>query len=175
MGRRIANTIAVLLVGGIIGYGLHSRSSPAPADAPAADTSAARGAQLALLGGCDDCHTPPLPDGSPDLSRRFSGHPAGTALPPDVPGVLTNLNLAWRGPWGLSLTRNITPDPVNGIGSWTLEQFIHSLRIATNPNGKAILPPMPAANFGRLSDADLTALYNFLRTVKPNANPVTGP
>ncbi|HUX67955.1 MAG TPA: hypothetical protein VMV31_10765 [Terriglobales bacterium] len=175
LGRKIANVVAVLLVGGLGGYWLHRPAPAAPAGPAGADTSVARGAYLAQLGGCDDCHTPPLPDGKPDLSRRFSGYPAGAALPPDVPGVVTNLNLAWRGPWGLSETRNITPDPVNGIGSWTREQFIQAMRTAVNPAGRAIQPPMPAVNFGRLTDADLTALYNFLRTVKPSSNAVVGP
>lgn len=166
-------TLVVLTLGAVIGYLAHApRTAPGAA---AGDTSVARGAQLVVLGGCDDCHTPTLGDGSPDMSRRFSGHPAGSALPPDLPGVVTVLNQAWRGPWGLSSTRNITPDPENGIGNWTMEQFIHSMRTGVNPSGKAIQPPMPAASFGRMPDDDLAAIYNFLRTVKPSPNAVTGP
>lgn len=145
------------------------------APAASADTSAARGAQLALLGGCDDCHTPMLPNGEPDMSRRFSGVPEGSALPPAIPGVVTNLNLAWRGPWGLSEARNITPDPQAGIGSWTQQQFIDTMRSGKDPSGRALQPPMPFPNYGRLPDSDLIALFNFLKTVPPSSNKVTGP
>ncbi|HEY8055605.1 MAG TPA: hypothetical protein VIE13_06815 [Terriglobales bacterium] len=143
--------------------------------AAAADTSAARGSQLVLLGGCDDCHTPQLPNGEPDMSRRLSGVPEGSALPPAIPGVVTTLNLAWRGPWGLSEARNLTPDPQNGIGSWTQQQFLDTMRSGKDPAGRALQPPMPFPNYGRLPDSDLIALFNFLKTVPPNSNKVTGP
>ncbi|MGN6592659.1 MAG: hypothetical protein ACTHJX_07165 [Terriglobales bacterium] len=169
-----------VIAGLAVGWAACGRSTPpaekaaAPA-AAAADTSAARGAQLALLGGCDDCHTPMLPNGEPDMSRRFSGVPEGSALPPAIPGVVTNLNLAWRGPWGLSEGRNITPDPQAGIGSWTQQQFVDTLRTGKDPSGHAIMPPMPIPNLARLPDSDLIAIYNFLKTVPPNSNKVTGP
>lgn len=143
--------------------------------ATAGDTSAARGAQLVLLGGCDDCHTPQLPSGEPDMTRRLSGVPEGSTLPPAIPGVMTMQNLGWRGPWGLSESRNITPDPKNGIGSWTQQQFIDTMRTGKDPSGHALLPPMPVANFAKLPDDDLIAIYNFLKTVPPSPNAVTGP
>jgi hypothetical protein len=119
-----------------------------------------------------------LPQGAPNMARRFSGHAAGSALPPAMPavaGVVTELNSAWRGPWGLSIARNITPDPNHGIGMWSLQDFIKTMRTGTNPAGHALLPPMPVAAYGKLPDADLTAIYAFLRTVPPSANAVTGP
>lgn len=171
--RSVSRTLLLLLLGGIAGYLLHRPA--ASADVPVGDTSIARGAQLVTLGGCDDCHTPALPSGEPDMSRRFSGQPEGAALPPAVPGVITWTNLAFRGPWGLSLARNITPDLDHGIGNWTLDQFVSAMRTGKNPSGRVIQPPMPAAALGRLPDADLAAIYNYLRTVKPSANAVTGP
>lgn len=36
-------------------------------------------------------------------------------------------------------------------------------------------PPMPWQSFATLPDADLIAIYNFLMTVPPSSNPVTGP
>lgn len=147
----------------------------AASSATAGDTSAARGATLVLLGSCDDCHTPQLPNGEPDMSRRFSGYPAGTALPPAIPGVMTMQNLAWRGPWGLSLTRNITPDKVHGIGNWSAQDFINTMRTGKDPSGHVLLPPMPVANLGKLPDDMLTAIYNFIQTLPPSSNAVTGP
>ncbi|MGH9417006.1 MAG: hypothetical protein ACRD01_10290 [Terriglobales bacterium] len=167
---------AILSLAGLLALALGGcQQRSAPDQAASADTAAARGAQLVLLGGCDDCHTPMLPSGEPDMNRRFSGVPQGSALPPSIPGVVTTLNLAWRGPWGLSEGRNITPDPTYGIGNWTQQQFLDSLRSGKDPAGHALLPPMPISNFAQLPDDDLVAIYNFLRTVKPSQNPVTGP
>jgi len=150
-------------------------TTAAPVAVAAGDTSAARGAQLVLLGGCDDCHTPQLPNGEPDMSRRFSGVPAGSAAPPSIANVVATENLAFSGPWGTSFPRNITPDVQHGIGSWNVQDFIRTMRTGTDPQGHALLPPMPYKEFGKLPDADLTAIYNFIRTVAPSSNAVTGP
>ena len=134
----------------------------------------ARGAQLALLGGCHDCHTPKLPNGVPDMSKALMGHPQNAPLPPDVTGgVSTNMLLtAWRGPWGVSLARNLTPDKETGIGTWTVAQFKHTIRTGVNPKGEVLRPPMPIANLQNLPDADLEALFMYLKSVKPVSNAV---
>ncbi len=169
----LASSVLLVLVGVLLGYGLYRRPAPpapAPRPAPAADTSPARGAYLVTLGGCDDCHTPQLPTGEPDMTRRFAGHPAGTPAPAGLAGTVTWRNLIWRGPWGLSIASNITPDPEHGIGQWTAQQFIQTMRTGANPSGHKLLPPMPTAALGQLPDADLTAIYNFLKTVPASGN-----
>ncbi len=147
---------------------------PAKPQTLAATGTAARGAQLVMLGGCNDCHTPKLQNGAPDISRALSGQPQNSALPPEVVGgISTNMMLtAWRGPWGVSLSRNITPDKETGIGGWTLADFKKTLRTGVNPKGEVLLPPMPIAEFQNLPDKDLDAIYAYLRTVKPVRNAV---
>ena len=139
-------------------------------------TSVARGRQLVMLGGCTDCHTPKLPNGEPDMAKMLSGHPQGGPIPPDAEGaVTTNMLLtAWRGPWGLTLSRNITPDKETGIGGWTLADFKRTIRTGTNPKGEVLYPPMPIPDMQNLPDEDLTAIYNFLMTVKPIHNDARG-
>jgi mono/diheme cytochrome c family protein len=147
---------------------------PARPEPMAATGSVARGAQLALLGGCHDCHTPKLQNGVPDMSRALSGQPENAPLAPEVVGgVSTNMMLtAWRGPWGVSLSRNLTPDRVTGIGGWTLADFEKTIRTGVNPKGEVLLPPMPIANLQNLPDRDLEALFAYLRSVKPVRNAV---
>ena len=136
--------------------------------------SIARGAQLVMLGGCNDCHTPKLPNGAPDVTLALSGHPQGAPLAPNVVGgISTNMLLtSWRGPWGVSLARNITPDTETGIGSWTLADFKKTLRTGVNPNGEVLMPPMPIGEIQNVPDQDLDAIYAYLRTVKPIHNAV---
>lgn len=178
-GTAAVRWVGLLIVGGLIGYWIGHAGASRPSDAAgaAAATSVARGAQLVTLGGCDDCHTPKRADGSPDMTHRMAGYESSQGVPAGSPGAIAiNMHLtAWRGPWGLSLSRNITPDPETGIGNWTFEQFKHTLRSGVDPSGKALLPPMPAAALASLPDSDLEAIYNYLRTVPAIHNAVTGP
>lgn len=172
--------------GALILYGLQN---PPPAEAPkplyppgkaekmpASRTSVERGRQLVNLGGCNDCHTPKLPDGRLDLSRELSGHPEGGPIPDEIEnGASTNLLLtAWRGPWGLTLSRNLTPDRETGLGKWTLADFKKTIRTGVDPNGEVLYLPMPIPMYQNLPDEDLTAIWNYLRTVKPIRNNTRG-
>ena len=147
---------------------------PAKPQAVAPAGTAARGAQLVMLGGCNNCHTPKVASGMPDMARALSGHPQNAPLAPEVMGgVSANMMLtAWRGPWGVSLTRNLTPDKETGIGSWTLADFKKAIRTGVNPKGEALMPPMPIAEIQNLPDQDLNSIYAYLRTVKPIHNVV---
>lgn len=152
-------------------------ASPFPPPKPermAPSGTAARGAQLVLLGGCHDCHTPKRQDGSIDFSKSLMGHPANAPLAPQVVGgASANLLLtAWRGPWGVTLARNLTPDKETGIGTWTLADFKKTLRTGVNPKGEVLRPPMPIPNLQNLPDADIEAIYRHLLTLKPIRNPV---
>jgi len=144
------------------------------AQALAPTGSTARGAQLVALGGCNDCHTPKLRDGALDTARLLSGHPQDGPMPPQVVGgASTNMLLtAWRGPWGVSLARNITPDRETGIGSWTLADFKKTIRTGVNPKGEVLMPPMPILMYQNLPDSDLDAIWNYLRSLKPVHNQV---
>lgn len=163
---------AVASIAVVAGQKPGSPYPPAKPQAMAAAGTAARGAQLVALGGCNDCHTPKLQNGVPDVSRMLSGHPQDAPLAPVVVGgVSANMMLtAWRGPWGLSLARNLTPDRETGLGSWTLADFKRTLRTGVNPKGEVLMPPMPIGEIQNLPDQDLDAVYAYLRTVKPVHN-----
>jgi hypothetical protein len=150
---------------------------PPPKPQPMATSPAARGAQLVMLGGCHDCHTPKGQSSSLDLGRALSGHPQNAALPPDVVGgVSTNMMLtAWRGPWGVSLARNLTPDKETGLGDWTVADFKKTIRTGVNKKGEVLLPPMPITTLQNLPDQDLEAIWAYLRTLKPVRNAVGRP
>ncbi len=147
-----------------------------------------RGKYLSIVGGCNDCHSPKLmtPNGPiADPARILSGHPANERLPSVPPGVLgpgkwmamTNDGLtAWVGPWGISFAANLTPDAETGIGRWTVQQFIQTLRTGKHLGvGRPILPPMPAEELAAMTDADLGALFSYLKSLQPVKNLVPVP
>ena len=162
--------------------------SPAPTTVPkAADKEVRRGELLATFGGCHDCHTPKVmtPKGpQPDTSRLLSGHTSDAPLPvvpQDVIGptkwgaLATNDLTAWAGPWGVSFAANLTPD-VTGLGPWTAQDFIHTMRTGKHLGvGRALLPPMPWFDSAALTDQDLKALFKYLQSVKPISNQVPQP
>ncbi len=144
-----------------------------------------RGQYLVTVGGCNDCHSPKrmTPNGPvPDETRLLSGHPAEEKLPevppnmigPDKWGAITNNHLTgWVGPWGTSYSTNLSPDPETGIGAWKEELFIKILRTGKfMASGRDILPPMPWYNYAKLTDADLNAIFAYLKNLKPVKNKV---
>lgn len=155
-----------------------------PGDPPAA--LVARGKYLVEAGACADCHTPWHlgPNGpEPDPARTLSGHPADLAMPPapELPAgpwavVVSATNTAWSGPWGVSFTANLTPDPETGIGRWTEDVFVAAMRSGRHLGmGRPLLPPMPWPAYAKLTDEDLHALFAYLRTVPPIPNRVPEP
>jgi len=156
--------------------------------AAAADNAnaVARGKYLVNTSGCHDCHTPFKlgPNGpEPDMSRMLSGHPESLVMPPapalpDGPWVMTSAatNTAHAGPWGVSFTANLTPDADTGMGQWTLKDFVSTIRTGRHMGrGRPVLPPMPIPVYNNFTDADLEAVYAYLRTVPPIKNRVPEP
>ena len=62
---------------------------------------------------------------------------------------------------------SITPDPVSGIGKWTEADFVRALRTGVTPSGETLHPFMPWHELQRMTDEDLHAMYEYLRTVPP--------
>ena len=125
------------------------------------------GSYIVNSGGCNDCHTHPsyLPGGNP-----FLGQPELVNNEQYMTGGRT------FGPFVTSA--NLTPDGTGKPAGLTLTEFIRTLRTGHNPNDPPaqILQVMPWPAFGKKTDRDLTAIYEYLRALPsmPN-NPQPGP
>ncbi len=146
----------------------------------------ARGRYLVNLGGCNDCHSPKIMTQMgpvPDTTRLLSGHPANQPLaaidPQATAGnwILTDGGTTtWVGPWGISYTANLTPDSATGLGAWTADDFIRTMRTGKHfGTGRMILPPMPWEAIGKLNDNDLRDIFAYLQSIKPINNRVPAP
>jgi len=159
--------------------------SPAETAAPV-PARVARGEYLVSFGGCNDCHTPwkmGAKGPEPDMTRMLSGHPQQLAMPPApaLPpgpwgwtGAATMTSFA--GPWGVSFTANLTPDKETGLGDWTEEMFIATMKTGRHQGkGRPLLPPMPYFNLKGLTDEDIKSVFAYLQSLPPVRNKVPAP
>lgn len=111
---------------------------------PDGDPVAAQGALLYRVAGCVGCHSPPI-DGAVHLG-----------------GGRDNPTM-----FGTFYAPNISPDPTFGIGGWTEEDFFRAMREGRAPDGRAYWPTFPTMAYTRLHDADIHALWVYLRGQAP--------
>lgn len=118
----------------------------APVPPPDRSTPVARGAYLAHMGSCADCHTP-QEKGQPIAGLDFAG---GFVL---------------QGPTGVVAAANITPD-ASGIPYYNEETFIHAMREG-KVGARKLNALMPWWFYGKMTDEDLKSVFAYLRTLKP--------
>jgi cytochrome c553 len=146
----------------------------------------ARGEYLVEIMGCHDCHTPAKmgPNGpEQDRSRALSGHPESLKMPPAPalpPGPwvasIAATFTAFASPAGTVFTRNLTPDKETGLGDWTVEEFIATMKTGRERGkGRPVLPPMPVQNLKALSDSDIRALFAYLQSIPAIKNRIPEP
>ncbi len=102
----------------------------------------ARGRYLAAIGNCAACHT------------QRGGHAYAGGRP-------------FANTYGTLYSPNITSDREHGIGDWSLEEFVHTMRFGVSRHGVQY-PAFPYEQFALMSDGDLKALYAYLLTVAPS-------
>ena len=185
--RSRPGSVSILLLGAIALILLEGCQKPAPPEPSPIE----RGKYLVTIMGCSDCHSPkvidpnlgPMPDTTKLLSGNTEGFPYPTWSLTDLMTrnmmACTNVHMtAWAGPWGVSFAANLTPDKETGLGEWTEEAFIQAIRTGKHqgqPNGRQILPPMPWPMVRQASDADLKAIWAYLRSIPPIKNQVSLP
>jgi hypothetical protein len=91
-------------------------------------------------------------------------------------GVIGATFTSFRLPFGTVYSANLTPSKQTGLGSWTREQFVSTMRTGHHQgNGRAVLPPMPWQNLAAASDADLHAIFAYLQSIPAIENKVPAP
>lgn len=104
------------------------------------------GKYLADIGHCMECHTPRNEKGELMVAQLGAG---GQAI---------------EGPWGTTVSRNLTP---TGLKDWTDAQIARAIRDGVDRNGQPYRPPMAYTFYKNINDADMSALIVYLRSLKP--------
>jgi mono/diheme cytochrome c family protein len=130
------------------------QAPPPVTSAPQPDLSIPekRGAYLAMIGTCSECHTPLDPDMRPRGDLEYAG---GFVL---------------KGPWGEVASANLTPDP-SGIPYYTEAQFLEVIRTG-HVKARKLNSIMPWGRYRNMNDQDLKAIFAYLKTLKPIAHRV---
>jgi mono/diheme cytochrome c family protein len=104
-----------------------------------------RGRYLVTLGGCNDCHT--------------AGYPESGGKTPEA-DWLTGSPVGLQGPWGTTYPANLRLR----MQDLSEEGWI---KLARAP----MRPPMPWFNLAAATDADLRAMYRYIRSLGPKGAP----
>ena len=115
------------------------------AGATAGESPVERGRYLVTIGGCNDCHTPGYMQ-------------QGPAVPETE--WLTGVAVGFQGPWGTTYPANLRLV----AAGLTEAQWLKHAR-------QERLPPMPWFNVAKMTDADLKAIYAYIRSLGAPGNP----
>jgi len=70
-------------------------------------------------------------------------------------------------PMGTVYSPNITPDPKNGIGAYSDDDWVRMLQKGVARDGRHLYPAMPYASYTKLSRDDALAIKAYLFSLKP--------
>jgi mono/diheme cytochrome c family protein len=111
--------------------------------ADAGPPNIANGNSLFYAGSCGTCHASP---GQKDELRLGGGD-------------------ALTSGFGTFYMPNISPDPTDGIGSWTTAQFVRAVREGVSDHGANEYPALPYTSYQRMTANDLRDLFGYIKTL----------
>jgi mono/diheme cytochrome c family protein len=145
--RRLAGSLLALAA--LLGVALWPLTAPSRLNddqiGQLAQADADRGARMFAAGGCASCHAAAGAKGDARLVLG-GGVPLVTAF-------------------GTFRAPNISPDPVHGIGAWSLADFANAMQRGVNPEGRHLYPAFPYGSYRRMTPGDVADLYAYLRTL----------
>jgi mono/diheme cytochrome c family protein len=100
----------------------------------------ARGRYLAMIAGCNDCHTPGYIETAGKVPETL---------------WLTGTKLGWRGPWGTTYPSNLRMV----LGAMTEDHWVKTAKTTT------YRPPMPWFALHEMTDQDLRSIYRFTKSL----------
>ena len=107
-----------------------------------------RGFYLATIGHCMECHTPLVNDRHDNTQLGKGGQ-------------------QFPGPWGMTVSRNITSHATAGLGAWSDVEIKAAITQGLHRDGTKLKPPMAFPLYATMTDRDLSAIVANLRTVPP--------
>lgn len=140
---------AAIILGGVGAAGGWLLSAPVKLDAAAlaqlGPGDATKGKRIFYAGGCTSCHAKPGSQG--DARLQLVG------------------GLQLKTPFGTFVPPNISQDPKDGIGAWSVDDLANAMLKGVSPSGQHFYPAFPYASYARMKPSDIADLYAFLKTL----------
>jgi mono/diheme cytochrome c family protein len=111
----------------------------------------AQGETVFRASGCASCHMAPGAKGAEQLVLA-----GGLALPTQ---------------FGTFYAPNISSDPEQGIGGWSIATFAHALQDGVTPEGEHEYPAMPYVAYAKMEPQDLVNLKAYVDSLPASATP----
>ena len=149
--RRLLGFLALVALFAAGALWMISAPDPLPAGEFADDTGGdpVRGQAVFTAAGCASCHHAPESEDKLVLA-------GGQRFPSD---------------FGTFIAPNISPDPQDGIGAWSLHDFANALLRGVSPEGRHYYPAFPYTSYIRIEPQDVVDLWSYLRTLPAASTP----
>ena len=118
-----------------------------------------RGAYLATIAHCLECHTP-IDKGALQFDTAL-----GAGGRPFLPSFVKGLPESWKG----AVSRNLSSHPDKGLGAWTDAEIKRAITQGVGRDGRRMQEPMAFGWYAGIRDEDLDAIVAYLRTLPPQA------
>lgn len=140
---------AVAVIGAGVGLWITAPDRVDPERFSTLTGDAARGETIFTAAGCASCHHEPKAEDKLILT-------GGMAFPSD---------------FGTFYAPNISPDPDQGIGGWSVEDLANAVTRGVSPKGQHYYPAFPYTSYAKMKDQDLVDLHTYLQTIPASATP----
>ena len=149
--RRLLGFLALVALFATGALWMISAPDPLPAGEFANDAGGdpVRGQAVFTAAGCASCHHAPESEDKLVLA-------GGQRFPSD---------------FGTFIAPNISPDPQEGIGAWSLHDFANALLRGVSPEGRHYYPAFPYTSYIRMEPQDVVDLWSYLRTLPAASTP----
>ncbi len=102
---------------------------------------------------CVECHSPMGPMGPDWINQLGAG------------------GFSFHGPWGTSVSSNLTPHPEDGIAKWSDEEVRQMITMGARPDGSPMMPPMGYGYYSRMTPEDIDAIILYFRQIPARPDP----
>ena len=149
---RTSKVLLAILAGGLLaGWWLSRPQTLEASDLPDHAPDAVAGAEVFWAGGCASCHATPV-DG-----KRARGEAK----------LLLGGGEEFDTPYGVFRAPNISPHETDGIGAWSMAEFVTAMQLGVAPDGRHYYPAFPYTSYAKMRTTDVMDLKAYLDTLQP--------
>ncbi|NNF41128.1 MAG: cytochrome c, partial [Woeseiaceae bacterium] len=138
MGRGVV-AVACAAAVALAAWWLTATQPIAAADLPDHVANPRAGERIFQLGGCASCHA------SPVNGKRAKG----------ADKLRLGGGLELYTPYGIFRVPNISPDTKDGIGGWSMLEFVNAMQRGIAPDGRHYYPSFPYTSYAKMAVQDV--------------------